>query len=40
LKKHRRIKAGGRCEEEEVNPMHETRGPLRRLVGGADRLAV
>jgi hypothetical protein len=40
LKKHRMIKAGGWCEEEEVNLMHEARGPQRRLISGADRLAV
>jgi hypothetical protein len=40
LKKHRRIKAGGWCEEEAVNLMHEATGPRRRPISGADRLAV
>jgi hypothetical protein len=39
LKKHRRIKAGGWCEEE-VNLMHEARGTRRHLISGADRLTV
>jgi hypothetical protein len=26
--------------EEEVNPIHEARGPQRRMISGADRLAV
>jgi hypothetical protein len=39
LKKHQRIKGGGWCEEE-VNPMHEARDPRRRLISGANRLAV
>jgi hypothetical protein len=30
----------GSCEEEEVNPMYEARGPRRCLISGADRLAV
>jgi hypothetical protein len=30
----------GWCVEEEMNPMHEARGPRRRLISGADRLAV
>jgi hypothetical protein len=30
----------GGCEEEEVNPMHEVRGPWRHLISGADCLAV
>jgi hypothetical protein len=30
---------GGWCEEE-VNPMHEVRGPWRHLISGADCLAV
>jgi hypothetical protein len=28
----------GWCEDEEVNPMHEARGPRRRLISGVDRL--
>jgi hypothetical protein len=37
VKKHRRIKAEG-WREEEVNPMHEARGPRRRQISGVDRL--
>jgi hypothetical protein len=31
---------GGGGVEEKVNPMHEARGSRRRLISGADRLAV
>jgi hypothetical protein len=31
---------GGWCVEEEVDPMHEARGPRRRLISGTDRLAI
>jgi hypothetical protein len=30
----------GWCEDEEVKPMHEARGPRRHLISGVDRLAV